>query len=243
MKIVALLFAACISANVFGQQVSDYSQIIVPEKFTDFKETNQYNLNRQLGAALTGKRYQVVSDLSQVTQPCSALSAEINDRSTIFKTKIELNFKDCNNKIISSVPATSALKDYEKGFQEALRSATSQIATSSPDSKVPPKNEAVSSTAQTVTVPVETPAARNVLYTFNSEQYQKVADNSGNFSLIRTKDGLPFARFFTTSKKGVYLVKLNTEQTTVAFDEGSRLIVDSPASSGKQVIKFDLKKQ
>ncbi len=240
MKKIVLVLTAFVSVQFSAQQVSDHAFIMVPEKFNDFKETNQYNLNKLLGSSLTGKQYTIITDLAQAGNPCSALTADVADTSNIFKTKIELKFTDCNGKVISNVPSSSDIKDFERGFQEALRTALKQVPAKNPQSSAV-TSSVVTPPVVNNTKAISVPANNNVSYVYKSDEYQKVADNSGNFSLIRKSDGLPFARFFRTSKNGVYLVKLNSEQTTVAFDEGSQIIVDTPSTSGKQVMNFKAK--
>lgn len=239
MKRILLLAFTVASLSLWAQQVSDHALVVVPAKFKDFKEANQYSLNQLLAKSLTGKQYQVISDVQQSADPCSALTADVADKSSIFKTKIELNFTDCHGKIIESIAMSSELKDYEKGFQEALQTALRQIPLSNPKKSSETKAGAGAVAATTV-APV--PGRANLSYIYNAEEYRKKEDGSGNFSLVRVKDGQPYGRFFITSRTGVYLVKLNTEQATVAFEEGEYLTIDAPASLGKQLVKFQMKR-
>jgi hypothetical protein len=53
-----------------------------------------------------------------------ALTAVVVDKSSLFKTKVAIELRDCFNKLIyTSKEGVSGFKDYKQGFQEAIRNA------------------------------------------------------------------------------------------------------------------------
>jgi len=55
---------------------------------------------------------------------CNGLTAFVEDKSSMFKVKVIIGLRDCFNKVVFiSQEGVSKLKDYKKGFQEAIRNA------------------------------------------------------------------------------------------------------------------------
>lgn len=60
--------------------------------------------------------------------PCSALTADVKEESSMLKTKVKIVLKDCFNKVLyTSAIGESRKKDFNKSYQEAIRNAHSSM--------------------------------------------------------------------------------------------------------------------
>lgn len=110
-----------------AQKISDYEYIYVPKELD--KKINNYKLDQLLIKNLNSKKYKTFQD-SQDNWPtdlqlnkCLVAKANIIDDSSFLKNKIKIQFKDCNDKIISESKGASNEKDYDLGYPDALRQA------------------------------------------------------------------------------------------------------------------------
>lgn len=126
-----LLFLLAFSFISFGQEkkVNNYKYIIVAEKFNAFKERDQYQTSSLTKFLLKKNGFTVILDseeypLELQKDPCLGLNASLEDNSTMLKTKVFIELKDCSNKVVfTSNEGVSKYKDYKKSFQEAIRNA------------------------------------------------------------------------------------------------------------------------
>lgn len=130
IKKVLLIGFICFSIFCEAQQsINDYKYILVPKKFDIAKVDNEYNLNeltKFLFNKYGYKAYFLDEDLPEdlLKERCLALTAELSKKSSIFKTKIKINLKDCfGNTIITSAEGESRIKKLDRAHNEALRSA------------------------------------------------------------------------------------------------------------------------
>lgn len=126
-----LLFLIASSFISFGQEkkVNNYKYIIVSEKFNAFKERDQYQTSSLTKFLLKKNGFTVILDseeypLELQKDPCLGLNANIEDKSTMLKTKVFIELIDCSNKVVfTSNIGESKYKEYKKSFQEAIRNA------------------------------------------------------------------------------------------------------------------------
>ena len=133
-KTVLILLAIVALTSVSAQQsLNDYKYVIVPNKFEFLKEADEYRLN-----ALTKylfEKYNFEALMEDETLPsdygknnCLALKADVLDESTMFKTKLLIQLKNCKNEIIhTSSLGESREKNYKVAYNQALRSAFASI--------------------------------------------------------------------------------------------------------------------
>ncbi len=214
-----ILLCLLISFSISNaQQVSQYKYIIIPEKFSDFDE-NQYQLNRYLNLLLTKKNYESLSQDNQTwpddakLNPCSVLTADVLKVKSFLKNKLEIVFTDCNNKEIAKMEGESKIKDYDKGYQAAMRTALNELkmqnAKSVPQEGVIISNPVKESTKIPENIP--NPADQNE----NSSGYKngnilltKSDLKDGSFLLIQENNAQVFAQFYPSSKQGIFHVKV-----------------------------------
>lgn len=250
--ITALILISFSALN--AQQISDYKYIIVPQKFSDFKE-NQYYLNTYLKNLLERKDYQILSENSQewpaeVQQnPCQAVRADLEKGKSLLSNKIELTFFDCQQKAIVSVEGISSIKEYDKGYQEAVKLAAKNIQNQNPS--------AVITQVQKTEIPVEIVKAPEVKPTetkvnSNGNTYSNgditltksdLAD--GSFYLINEKNAQIYAQFFPSSKQGIYKVKVMDTKgnyETIGYFDGNNVEIEQTSADNKSsLIQFKKK--
>lgn len=129
-KLLTTLIACFIITSVFSQtNLNDYKYVIVPKKFDFLKEENQYRMN-ELGKFLFEKQGFITlmegenypDDFKQ--NRCIGLNSNVLKESGMFKTKLTVVLKDCNDQVIyTSQLGESRIKEYDKAYTEALRNA------------------------------------------------------------------------------------------------------------------------
>jgi hypothetical protein len=130
-KALIIIYVLVSNLFVFGQEkeVSNYKYIIVPELFAFLKQNDQYQTSSLTKFLLKKNGFTVVLDseeypLELKKDACKALTSFIIDKSSMFKTAVLIEFKNCSKKVVyRTKEGDSKLKDYKKGFQEAIRAA------------------------------------------------------------------------------------------------------------------------
>ena len=131
MKKVVLLFVLFVYSFSFAQD--NYKYVIVPKKFSFFKEENKFGLNELTKAFFEKEGFEVFydsdvlpSDLYQ--NRCLALYASPIKDKNLFVTKIYFEIKDCNdNLLLQSETATSREKLLKTAFTQTFRQALSSL--------------------------------------------------------------------------------------------------------------------
>ena len=237
-KLSTIIAALCITFS-YAQKVSDYKYIALPEKFSGFKN-DQYKLDVLLSKTLKQKQYVVVSgNRSQWTaeansNPCSVLNADVINDSGFLRNKVVLEFKDCNGKVVASQKASTSIKEFEEGFQDALKQALVTIPVSSPK-EISNQVEAVVQEVQT-SEPVREVPRQNVdnsstqsgKYTNGKISLQKVQIDDSQFILVESNSSVPFATFKSTSRKDTFKVKLNSGESTIGYYENGNIVIEMP---------------
>lgn len=246
MKKLSILMLAICSTAVFGQKVSDYKYISIPEEFTTFKG-DSYGLENALAKALKSKNYIVLPAIidqwpsEAKDNSCNVLNANVLNVKSLLSNKLMLEFKDCNNKVILESKGSSNIKEFEEGLAEALKVALIKVSTSNPVAMLPAKNqnpstESISKPVQTSTIEVAStssiiPAAGN--YSNGNVTVQKIQIDANQFILAKSGSSVPFAIFKTTSKKDIFIVKLADNNMTIGYFENGNIVIDMPQTDGK----------
>ncbi|WP_296384705.1 hypothetical protein [Winogradskyella sp.] len=130
-KIIFAISFILISLFATAQKnINHYKYIIIPSSFDFTKGKDQYQLNSLTKFLFNKYGYEAYfvddnlpDDLKN--QRCLALTSEVsNEKSGIFKTKLEIILKDCYGAVVmTSEIGDSKLKKYDRAFNEALREA------------------------------------------------------------------------------------------------------------------------
>ena len=131
MKKVILLFVLFVYSFSFAQD--NYKYVIVPKKFTFFKEENKYNLNVMTKSFFETEGFEVYFDTDEFPKElaenrCLALFVNAEEDSNMFSTKVSLELKDCYNKVLhTSNLGISKEKEFKKAYTEAFRESLSSM--------------------------------------------------------------------------------------------------------------------
>jgi hypothetical protein len=130
IKISALFITFFLTIGVFAQSnLNNYKYVIVPAKYDFLKDKDQYQLNsltqflfNKYGfeALIEGEKYP--DDLMK--NRCLALKSDLIKDSGMFKTKLAVELKDCNDQVVyTSQMGESREKEYDKAYTQAVRNA------------------------------------------------------------------------------------------------------------------------
>ena len=134
MKAYALLTLVLFTVTAYSQgTLNNYKYVIVPERFSFSKETNQYGLNTISKLLLEEKGFTAFVGNDKVPSEvalnkCNALTAEVTEKKGMFVTNLTLLLKDCQGNIIfKSKEGKSREKEYQVAYNEALRNAFASL--------------------------------------------------------------------------------------------------------------------
>jgi len=242
MKKLAIAFSMLSFTAIFAQKVSDYQYISLAEKFEGFKDSN-YGLDKALIKSLNAKKYTVLpanrnewpSAASQ--NPCQILVAEVQNDSGMLRNKVLVKFKDCNNKEIAAQKGASSIKEFEAGFQDALKQAMISVPASNPvensvvHTPVDPLPEMITNEVAAAETKVVSGAE---MYTNQNITFQKIRLNDKQF-ILADKTSTPFATFTITTRNDIFRVKLQNGSDTIAYLENGNIVIELPVSDNSYI--------
>ncbi|SIQ42292.1 hypothetical protein SAMN05880574_11290 [Chryseobacterium sp. RU37D] len=249
MKKLSLVILTACSILAFGQKVSDYKYISLPGKFETFKE--DFGLGDMLTKTLRSKNYTVLpADKMQwpsdaQSNPCNVLTGDIINDSGFLRNKVLLQFKDCNNKVISSIKGSSSIKDFKEGFQDALKQTFTSVSPANPiiqaQQQSAPKTEVVSETAVKNNV---SSSEDNIAQKFSNGKLdlQRIQIDNSQFILVGSNSSSPFATFKATTKSDVFRVKLQNGESTIGYFENGNIVIEIPKGNGEYAKEVFLKR-
>lgn len=134
MKRHFLVLFLLISLSGYSQgTINNYKYVIVPEKFSQFKQIDQYSLNSLTKGLLEYKGFTVYFENASLpaeiaNNKCQALSADLLDKSGTFTTEVTLILKDCKGNVVyKSNAGKSREKDFKTAYNLALRAAFESV--------------------------------------------------------------------------------------------------------------------
>lgn len=236
---------------VFGQKVSDYQYISIPSQFETFKE--DFGLTGMLKNALKSKNYTVIpSDKLQwpveaKANPCNVLMADVVNDSGFLRNKVLLQFKDCNDKVLSSVKGVSSIKEFKEGFQDALKQTFVSVSPSSPVVQANPANTTATMSSVTATKESEISSSASsdnnaVKFSNGKVDLMKVQLDNQQFILVNSNSSSPYATFKATTKADVFRVKLQNGETTLGYYESGNIVIEMPKGNGEYFKEIFVKK-
>lgn len=232
-KIFFVLSALLFASFGFSQGVNDYRYIVVPKKFSIFKEENKYNLNSLTKSVFEKQGYQVYYDTDDFPQElaenrCRALFADMLEDNTLFSTKIKIELKDCKNQVVYvSEEGVSREKDFAKAHVQAFRT----VGKSLEKLKSNPKDVAASPVSQSVNEPIHSVTTLTQLYAQPIPNGFQLVDSSPKviMKLLKTSAG----NFYIGQKENIQGVVINTNnQWFFEYYQNDKLV------SEKLEIKF-----
>ena len=187
--LVIFLFTFSIALNA-QEQLNDYKYIVVPEKFSCQKNANDYQLNGLTQFLLQKQNFIVFLESESLPEDaikngCLVVYADVTENSSMFKTKLNINFRNCNNQIVfTSEEGISSAKEYKVAYNVALRNTiktfqnfkhnykaqkVSQPAVlvmdDTPDTIVKPQEKTPNTSVKTAVATTDLKASKNDLFT------------------------------------------------------------------------------
>jgi hypothetical protein len=247
-NIILVLFLIMSNIFVFGQEkkVNNYKFIIVPDKFDFLNQRDKYKTSSLTKFLLKKNGFTVVLNSEQypkdlINNPCSALNALVLDKSSMFKVKVIIELRDCSNRLLyTSEEGVSRLKEFKKGFQEAIRNAYASMGnivyepflleTIRKDKKeIVTVNPVLVEEVKEVKLEVELPVINNIEaaqispinnIALSTTLYAQPKENG--FQLINLKPQVVFV-ILNTSVKGVFLIK---DKNGLLYKKGENWIAE-----------------
>ena len=241
MKKFLQISSVLLVSVLYGQQISDYHYILIPDTFANAK-ANRYDLDKLLSAQLQAKKFIVINENSPESKNlCEYLKAEISDTGNMLTNKVQIEFKDCYNKSLAILDGKSRSKDIEEGMQDALKNAMINIPLSNPvknaaalqkesapiNTQKEEKTENIASQISTT----NTTEKANV-YSNGSLSLNKILLSNGEFILADPNSSAPYGIFKPSTKKDTYRVQLQDGTTTLGYLEDGEIIVEIPNADG-----------
>ncbi|MCG1035716.1 hypothetical protein [Polaribacter sargassicola] len=240
--IFSLLIFTAISAYSQDESISNYKYIIVKDKFDFLKKSDQYQTSSLTKFLLKKKGFEVV--LSNEDLPndlklggkCSALEASVEDESNMFTVKSIIVIKNCFGAVLyTSQVGKSKLKDYKKGYHEAIRRAFETMEdfnySYKPKSETPKTDKIIANKTDKL------PAIKNSNKKVKEETKEAkpieilYAQEKGNgFQLVNSKPEVVF-EILKTRKENVFIIKgkdgtlyKNEDKWFAEFYENDKLV-------------------
>ncbi|WP_055435694.1 hypothetical protein [Lacinutrix algicola] len=133
-KTVLILLALVVFTSVSAQQsLNDYKYIVIPNKFDFLKEADQYRLNSLTKFLFEKYNFETLMEDEVLPSDygknnCLGLKADLLKESTMFKTKLVVQLKNCKNQVVyTSSEGESRDKNYKIAYNQALRKAFKSI--------------------------------------------------------------------------------------------------------------------
>lgn len=133
-KLFTLILSCFFIASLFSQNsINNYKYVIVPYKFDFLKAKNQYQLNDLTKFLFDKYGFEALMEGSDypadlMANRCLALKSDVFKDSGMFKTKLKVELKDCNDKIVyTSKIGESRVKEFKTAYNLALRDAFKSI--------------------------------------------------------------------------------------------------------------------
>lgn len=249
MKAIFSLFSILFVSLFFGQKISDYKYILVPDSFKDFSE-NQYQLKQNLVQKLKAKGYTVLAEEKEqwpseaYQNQCNVATADVQNTSSLFKNKIAVVFNNCNGKTIEKFDGTTFIKEYETGYPDAMGNALKMLAVSSPKAMVTehlatriPNTESIPPPPQKAKPinPIKTekkPVANTEVSSTSDKVYNKIILSNQKFILADSQTNVAVATFIESGKSGVYHIKFQNGMHALGYLENGNAVIEIPQEDG-----------
>lgn len=235
MKRYFLLFLLFISVSGYAQNtINNYKFVLVPERYSFLKQTDQYKLNTLTKRLLEEKGFTVYFDNSELPNEiagnkCSALNVDVTEKNSMLSTKLTLTLKDCKgNVVFKSKEGKSREKEYDISYNLALRDAFTSLdevkyaytpAAANTDQPIAAATTPVAATTTAATAAVTTATATvAVSQTVAKAAIPEATQVAGTLYAQPTANG--YQLIDTTPKKVLTLFKTSSEDHFIA-DNGS----------------------
>ncbi|GAA4268097.1 hypothetical protein [Hyunsoonleella aestuarii] len=133
-RLFSVLIICFLTAPLFSQaNLNNYKYVIVPVKFDFLNENDKYQLNSLTKFLFNKYGFKAVLEGSEypddlMVNRCLALESDVLKEPGMFKTKLKIELKDCNDKVVfTSIIGESREKVYKTAYNLALRDAFQSV--------------------------------------------------------------------------------------------------------------------
>ena len=131
-KKISLYIAFIVTVAYAQAQFNDYKYIVVPTKFAKFNNENQYQTSTLTKFHIAKHGFNVIYNNAvpkELTENrCLGLWVELVDKSSLFATKVQLNFKDCyGDTVYLTGEGRTKIKDYKGAYAAAIAQAAASL--------------------------------------------------------------------------------------------------------------------
>lgn len=130
MKHFLLIFLSVMGFQAIAQHnVNNYKYVIVPAQYSFLAENDQYQLNSLTKFLFNKYGFEAYLENEELPEDlqnnrCLGMYVNLLSDNSLFKTKLKIELRDCNNNVIeTSKQGETREKDYKQAFQLALRDA------------------------------------------------------------------------------------------------------------------------
>ena len=208
MKKFIVLLVLLVSVSGISQSVNDYQYVIVPAKFTGFKENDKYRLSSTTKILLEKHGFKALMSTEDIPKEagnnCDRLYADLVQNNDFMITKLKLVLKDCKEKVIFETDfGKSREKGYAVAYNQALRETSKSF--DKLNYKYNGKNGAASEPA-TTSNQVETANSAISSSVNNQEAFYFAQPTATGFQIIDAEPKV-IMRLFNTSQKEVFIAQ------------------------------------
>lgn len=130
----SIVLAVFIGFSSVAQSIHEYEYVLVPTRFDFASYPDKFQLNSLTSFLFNREGFKAYTNTLETipaevaANSCKALYVNVKDNSGIIRTRLQIELKDCDGKLIFvSQVGDSKLKDFTKAHHEALREAFKSI--------------------------------------------------------------------------------------------------------------------
>jgi hypothetical protein len=254
-NLIVLFFFLSVIPKSFSQtNMSNYSFVIVPERFNFLNEDDKYQLN-SIAEFLFNKHgfHAFKSDMTPNTKRCDGLYADVVNVTAMLKTKLVLILRDCNGfEVYRSPEGVTRLKKFKQAHQDALRRAFEYFDGMEVKQKEivyfdnDATTEAIKSketsgvTTQQVTQGNEALIAVSALsLNLPKARFSSYKMGDGTYMLRKTTEGYTLFKETSSAEDGLMLVGkigVSDDVTTLSFTDVDDVVFDASFDTAENLV-------
>lgn len=251
---IIIISALRVNAQI---EINDFKYVVVPDNYSFFKGKDVYQINsltkflfNKYGfeAYMNGDDYP--EDLK--INGCKALQADVKRKAGVFVTKLTVELKDCNGRVVfTSSEGRSREKEFQPAYHQALREAFKDIealqykynsnkekniteeSVKEKPIEVAGKQDVVSSEKEKESVMPSSPLENFVSYLFNNTSFVFKKQEYG-FEIFKNQDKeISIGKVFKSTNGKSYIVQAGDLSGNGYFDGYGNFILEriNPATN------------
>lgn len=126
-RYISIVIVMLITQLSFSQTTFKY--VIIPTYFPEIgRGLNPYGVSSEILKILSSKEIKCTFEKDRKPDDyCDALTVNLTQKPNMFKSKLQIELKDCMNNVVWTGEGEGRSKDYAKGYAEALADALSNL--------------------------------------------------------------------------------------------------------------------